>query len=165
MSRPSENIAYEELQWQGIHHIALVTRDLEATLDFYVNLLGMQAGEIFPAVKGRGRHCFVKPGDTKTWGVHFFEYKEAQIFQSAETLKRLSKEPISEDLYRFLPGALQHIAFALPSEDNALALRDKLRLHGVVMTDIYNLGSIRNYIFIDNNGIQLEAASPSNQSG
>lgn len=164
MSRPSEDIVHGELHWLGFHHIALVTRDLDATLDFYVNLLGMQAGDIFRAVKGRGRHCFVKPGDTETWGIHFFEYKEAQIFQSAETLKRLAQEPESEDLYRSLPGALQHIAFALLSEEHALALRDKLRLHGVVMTDIYDLGGIRNYIFIDNNGIQLEAAWPSNQA-
>lgn len=62
--------------------------------------------------------------------------------------------------FRFLPGALQHIAFALTSEQEGMALRSKLKSCGIVMTDIYDQGPIRNFIFVDNNGIQLEAAWP-----
>nr|MBA3790917.1 VOC family protein [Rubrobacter sp.] len=32
--------------WQGFHHVALVTADLDATLRFYEDVLGMEAGEI-----------------------------------------------------------------------------------------------------------------------
>lgn len=37
---------------------------------------------------------------------------------------------------------------------------ERLKFHGVVMTDIYEQTNIRNFIFVDNNGIQLEAAWP-----
>ncbi|GIP38814.1 hypothetical protein J31TS4_20940 [Paenibacillus sp. J31TS4] len=78
-------------------------------------------------------------------------------------MRRLAKHPQSADLYRFLPGALQHIAFALPSEEEGMALREKLRSQGILMTDIYRQGNLRNFIFLDNNGIQLEAAWPNRE--
>ncbi|MBW8351578.1 VOC family protein [Bacillus sp. IITD106] len=142
--------------WQGFHHIALVTRDLDETIRFYKNLLGMQVGTVYPAFKQRGRHCFIKPGNVETWGIHFFEYPDAQVFRSDEELKRLSENPETSDLYSFLPGALQHIAFAVRSEEEGLNLREKLRSEGIIMTEIYDQGRIRNFIFTDNNGIQLE---------
>src|SRR5581483_10013526 len=54
-----------QLPWSGIHHIALLTTDLDATIRFYRDVLGMPTSEIFPSKEGRGRHCliFVKPND------------------------------------------------------------------------------------------------------
>lgn len=146
--------------WQGFHHIALVTQNLDETICFYQNVLGMQVGTVYPAFKQRGRHCFIRPGNVETWGIHFFEYPNAQIFRSDKELKRLSENPAAEELYRFLPGALQHIAFAVHSEEAGLILRAKLMSEGIVMTEIYDQGSIQNFIFTDNNGIQLEVAWP-----
>ncbi|CAG7650210.1 hypothetical protein PAESOLCIP111_06029 [Paenibacillus solanacearum] len=147
-------------QWAGFHHIALVTPDLDETIRFYEQVLGMQAGPVFAAAGRRGRHCFIRPGNVETWGIHFFETADARIFQSIDELKRLAEQPSSDAIYGFLPGALQHIAFSLPSEADGLALRSKLEQLGVVTTAIYDQGRIRNFIFTDNNGIQLEAAWP-----
>ncbi|MCJ8012312.1 VOC family protein [Paenibacillus sp. KQZ6P-2] len=160
MNEQSQKSGLESFNWSGFHHVALVTSDLDGTINFYEKVLGMQVTSLYPATPQRGRHCFVKPGNTKSWGIHFFEYPDAQIFQSADSLRRLSVKPESLDLYRFLPGGLQHIAFALTSEQDGMTLRKKLNAHEVVMTDIYDQGSLRNFIFIDNNGIQLEAAWP-----
>ncbi|QED49907.1 VOC family protein [Cytobacillus dafuensis] len=146
--------------WRGFHHIALITRNLDETIRFYKNVLAMQVGTVYPAFKKRGRHCFIRPGNVETWGIHFFEYPDAQIFRSDEELKRLSKNPAATELYSFLPGALQHIAFAIHSEEEGLTLRAKLLSEGIIMTDIYDQGKIRNFIFTDNNGIQLEVAWP-----
>ncbi|MCU6711935.1 VOC family protein [Paenibacillus sp. J5C_2022] len=158
MNEQGKKVPSESFGWSGFHHVALVTPNLDATLHFYENVLGMQASSVYPATSQRGRHCFVKPGNTESWGIHFFEYRDAEIYQSADALRRLAEKPESEDLYRFVPGSLQHIAFALSSEKEGLALRDKLSSFGIAMTDIYDQGKIRNFIFIDNNGIQLEAA-------
>lgn len=149
-----------DVRWQGFHHTALVTPDLDATIAFYVHTLGMEAGPVFSAAGKRGRHCFIKPGDTRSWGIHFFEYEEAVISQSSEEIKQLAADRNSSSLNRFLPGALQHVAFSLRSETDGMKLRKRLQELGVVMTDIYDQGLIRNFIFLDNNGIQLEAAWP-----
>jgi catechol 2,3-dioxygenase-like lactoylglutathione lyase family enzyme len=144
--------------WRGFHHVALVTPDLNATIRFYRDVLGMQVDKVFPATDGalrplrdrNGRHCFIKPGASEAWGLHFFEQADAQIFAYPATLER----------FTFLPGALQHIAFALPDETAGLALRERLHQHNRQMTPIAELGSIRNTLFLDNNGILLEATWP-----
>jgi hypothetical protein len=33
-----------------------------------------------------------------------------------------------------------------------------MQQQGIVMTDIYEQGALRNFIFVDQNGIQIEAA-------
>lgn len=135
------------IPWRGFHHVALVTRDLDATISFYRDALGMQAGDV---MERRGRHCFINPGGD-TLGLHFFEHADAEIFTQRELLR---------ERHIFLEGALQHIAFALPDEAAALALRERLGRHNVEMTDINDLGALRNFLFFDNNGILLEAAWP-----
>ncbi|MFS0724946.1 VOC family protein [Paenibacillus sp. 1P07SE] len=144
--------------WSGFHHVALVTADLDQTIRFYREVLGMEVSPVYPATPPRGRHCFIKPGTTDAWGIHFFESADALIHQSDDALRRLAANPQGPDLYRFIPGALQHVAFALPSETAGLALRSQLQRHDVLMTGIYDQGSLRNFIFLDPNGIQLEAA-------
>ena len=144
--------------WRGFHHLALVTRDLDQTIEFYENVLGMKAGTVYPAKGGRGRHCFIHPGGTGTKGLHFFEHPEAEIFQSADAIRRLRRDPRGADINRFLPGALQHIAFAAGSEEEALALRNKLVALDIPVTQVYDLGELRDFIFVDNNGIQIEVA-------
>ena len=135
--------------WRGFHHVALVTPDLDATIRFYGDVLGMSVGEVVSATERQGRHCFIKPGDTvETWGLHFFEQPDVEVFAYPETFER----------YAFVPGALQHVAFALPDEAAALALRRRLAAFGVEMTDITNLGEVSNMLFRDNNGLLLEAA-------
>lgn len=133
--------------WRGFHHVALMTPDLDATIRFYGDLLGMQVGPILPGAGDQGRHCFIRPGNTEAWGLHFFEHPDAQIFSYPENFPR----------FAVLPGALQHIAFALPDEAAALTLRQHLAAFGVAMTDIAQIGPISNTLFRDNNGLLLEA--------
>ncbi|MBO0992779.1 VOC family protein [Bacillus sp. SD088] len=146
--------------WQGFHHIALVTPNLDETIHFYQTVLEMEVGDVYPAFKQRGRHCFIKPGKVDTWGIHFFENPEAKIFRSDQELRRLAENPRAAELYSHLPGALQHIAFAVETEEQGLLLREKLKREDIMMTDIYTQGSICNFIFTDNTGIQLEVAWP-----
>jgi catechol 2,3-dioxygenase-like lactoylglutathione lyase family enzyme len=136
--------------WRGFHHLALVTPDLDATIAFYTEVLGMQVSALFPASDRNGRHCFIKPGETDSWGLHVFERADAQIFQFPEEMQR----------FVFIPGALQHIAFALPSRADGLALRERLAAFGVATTEIATLGAIQNTLFWDNNGVMLEATWP-----
>ena len=59
--------------WSGFHHIALVTRDLDATISFYRDVLGMEVIFIAPPEELHGRHCAIRPGgDPNHLGIHFF---------------------------------------------------------------------------------------------
>ena len=133
--------------WRGFHHVALATPDLDATIRFYGDILGMGVGEVVGATERQGRHCFVKPGDdSETWGFHFFEHPDAQLFPWPEG-----------ERFAFVPGALQHVAFSLPDAEAAFALRRRLDGFGVEVAPSTNLGPISNMLFRDNNGLLLEA--------
>ncbi|MFL5803829.1 MAG: VOC family protein [Roseiflexaceae bacterium] len=136
--------------WIGFHHIALVTPDLDATITFYTEVLGMQLTQQFPATERSGRHCFIKPGDTSAWGLHLFEDPHATIFPYPETMPR----------FTIVPGALQHIAFALPDHHAAVARRERLTQFGITPTPFTTIGAIQNMLFHDNNGLLLEATWP-----
>jgi hypothetical protein len=104
----------------------------------------MQVGEIME----RGtRHCFIKPGDSGSWGLHVFEHPSAEVYPYPDPSER----------FVFIQGALQHIAFALPDEQSALSLREHLQRRGVEVTGINDLGRVRNFLFLDNNRMLLEA--------
>ena len=150
MSKNESTAATSAPLWRGFHHIALVTTDLDATIAFYTEVLGMQLTKLFPASDRNGRHCFIKPGATDSWGLHIFEQADAQIFPYPEGMQRFS----------FVPGALQHIAFALPDLAAAHALRERLADHGIATTGIGDLGPVQNMLFRDNSGILLEATWP-----
>lgn len=128
--------------WRGFHHVALITHDLEATVHFYESLLRMTATSIVPL--RQGRHCFIKPGQTESWGIHFLETPDAP-FPDPATLATI---PFT---------AVPHIAFAISGEAAAVELRERLLAQGVTVTNINEMGPIRNILFRDNNGHLLEA--------
>lgn len=136
-------------QWRGIHHIALATPDLDATIAFYQGVLGMQVSDIAPSRAGRGRHClvFAKPDDPDTWGLHYFERGTAGS----------PVQPAARESSASAAGPMLHIAFRLVDDDAANALRERLRIANVAITEIAELGS---FVFSDNNGIMLEATWP-----
>ncbi len=145
--------AEREIAWRGFHHVAVVTRDLDETVRFYRDRLGMQVGEVVdrPAQGAVSRHCFIKPGEAETWGLHFFESPDAEPHAAAG---RLDSEPLLGRV------GMQHIAFALPNEAAGISLRERLREAGVETTAIGSVGPIQNTLFFDNNGLLLEATWP-----
>ena len=142
-----------QITWRGFHHVAVVTRNLDETVHFYRDRLGMQAGEVMDRIAqgAVSRHCFIKPGETETWGLHFFESQDAEHQVAAGKL---------DDEALLGTVGMQHIAFALPDEAAGIALRERLREAGVETTVIGSVGSIRNTLFFDNNGLLLEATWP-----
>lgn len=65
--------------WRGFHHVALVTPDLDATIRFYGEILGMHVDEIAPASGPRGRHCFIRPGEPNVAGTEGFGIETSPV--------------------------------------------------------------------------------------
>jgi catechol 2,3-dioxygenase-like lactoylglutathione lyase family enzyme len=65
------------LPWNDVHHIAIATSNLEETVRFYTEVVGMQAADIQPPNPIHGRTCVIKPGVQAKVELHFFEDVEA----------------------------------------------------------------------------------------
>ena len=138
---------------RGVHHLALNTEDMKATVDFYANVVGMPLVHAMkvPAGLGTGpgnrgnppyeqiRHYFFDMGNDSL--LAFFE-----IPKGAEP--RAKRDGI---------GGMQHVAFAVtPGE--MTALHERLKKAGVEADGpIDILPGLVSLYFFDNNGIRLEA--------
>lgn len=136
--------------WQGINHVTLVTTDLDATVGFYRDVLGMRVVFEAPANPHHGRHAMISPGGAGM-GFHFFEVADAQVFRLPEGVPSRPQ---------FIPGALQHIAITIPDETAATALRERLAARGVPMTPVLEPGrfapGVRMFLFPDPSGLLLK---------
>lgn len=148
MVETSSTFAKTAPAWQGIHHVALVTPNLDATISFYQDVVGMTLLFVAPAGDMHGRHAGLHAGGNFV-GLHFFEMPNAQIFA-----------PPDLSTMHWLPGALHHISIALPDEAAGLAFQKRLEAHGITMTPIMDQGDLWNMVFLDNNGMMVEAAWP-----
>jgi catechol 2,3-dioxygenase-like lactoylglutathione lyase family enzyme len=125
MSEMLPSATHDPRVWRGIHHIALATADLDATVRFYRDVLGMQISNIYRSEAGRGRHALimVKLDDSEVWGLHFFERVAGVSSQSTTTA---SVNGTSQ---------LLHIALRLANRAAAQALRERLSINEVGIGD------------------------------
>jgi len=134
---------------RGIDHLALVTEDLKATMDFYTRVLKMQLVHVrrVPYERDRGqppyenlRHYFFDMGNDTL--LAFFEYPRG--------LARSDRD---------LPGGMQHLAFHVPKRqfDDMIA---HVKSCGVNVIGPVPLGGrFWSAYFYDPNGIRLEFAT------
>jgi catechol 2,3-dioxygenase-like lactoylglutathione lyase family enzyme len=132
----------EPPRWRGINHLALVTPDMDATVRFYVGVLGMRL--VATVMAGPMRHYFFEIGAGNT--VAFFEMK------GMETFAKPAGGPPSRTIQ------FDHLSFNLPDERALLDLRDRLEAAGSEITEVVDHGFVRSVYFTDPNGIALEAS-------
>src|SRR5918994_7146772 len=134
--------AVETPRWRGINHLALVTPDMDATVRFYVGVLGMRL--VATVMAGPMRHYFFELAAGNT--VAFFEMK------GMETFAKPAGGPPSRAIQ------FDHLSFNLPDEQALLDLRDRLEAAGCEITEGVDHGFVRSVYFTDPNGIALEAS-------
>jgi len=146
MSKPPE---LKQPPTRGIDHLAFVTDDLPATMDFYTRVLGMQLVHVrrVPFERDRGqppyhnlRHYFFSMGNDSL--LAFFEYPKGLARQN-----------------RDLPGGMQHVAFHVAPERFDAAV-ERAKSCGVDVIGPVPLGGrFWSAYFYDPNGIRLELAT------
>src|SRR3954454_1425876 len=107
------------MQLRGLHHLTLISGDLERTIAFYRDLLGLAIVHDGPSDDDpQSRHVwFGTPGGEPGSPVPFSQYPELPPGFVAR-------------------GSTHHFALVVDSVDEQLAWRDYLREHGVECTDV-----------------------------
>lgn len=132
------------VHWRGVHHLALVTDDMDATVRFWHGVL--DARLVTTIATDAFRHYFfeVAPGMC----VAFFEYTDEPI----ETYAKPAGVPYSR------AAQFDHLSLGLADEEALLRLRDRLKSFDCEVTDVVDHGIMRSIYFTDPNGIALEAS-------
>ena len=124
----------------GINHLAFITHDLEATIRFYRDLLGMtlEAGIGHDGY----RHYFFRAGEAQ---IAFFAYEGAQPMKP-KPHGAPSREPLGFD----------HVSLTCENREDLFAAKDKLEAAGFDVSGAVDHGTIWSIYFFDPNNIPLE---------
>jgi len=150
----------------GIHHLALVCRDMAATVEFYSGVLGMPLVKTIELPAGMGQHFFFDCGA----GDHlaFFWFPDAP--EPVPGISAPRARPDQGELTSAI-GSMNHVAFQVPA-DRIDRYRERLIARGVPCTEVANHDDsewgisaeqhpgvfVRSIYFQDPDGILLEFA-------
>jgi catechol 2,3-dioxygenase-like lactoylglutathione lyase family enzyme len=157
---------------QGLSHVALVSADMQRTVDFYQGVLG------FPLIKtteipGGGQHFFFDMGDGKS-SLAFFYFPEKHVAEPGVTVPKANvgdpDSGFNPDSYTTAIGSMNHLAFRVAPE-KLMQYKEKLESLGIWVSPImYHFGKdgvsigvapdeqpwLTSIYFRDPDGIQLE---------
>ncbi|MFP6747171.1 MAG: VOC family protein [Alphaproteobacteria bacterium] len=124
----------------GINHLAFITHDLDASIRFYRDLLGMtlEAGVGHDGY----RHYFFRAGEAQ---VAFFAYEGAQAMRAKN-----HGAPTSE------PLGFDHVSLTTNSREELFAHKDRLEAAGFEVSGAVDHGTMWSIYFFDPNNIPLE---------
>lgn len=131
----------KNVKYRGINHLALVTGDMDKTIRFWRDLLGMRL------VAGIG-----KPG----YRQYFFALSESSLIAFYEWA---GAEPVTEkEAGHAITGPIvfDHLCMEVESEDDLWNVKERLEAADIWVSEVIDHGFIHSVFTFDPNGIALE---------
>ncbi|MBI2831465.1 MAG: VOC family protein [Chloroflexi bacterium] len=129
------------VSFNGVNHLAMATGDMDETVRFWRDLLGMRL------VAGLGqpgyRHYFFEISETDL--IAFFEWPGVQPVPNKE-----HGRPVNG------PFIFDHVSFGVETENDLWELKDRLEAAGFHVSDVIDHGFIHSIYAHDPNGIPIE---------
>lgn len=141
-------------QPDGIHHIAVMAADMKSHLDFFSQVMGFPLVGLFDmhGVPG-GKHAFLKMAEHSYFSV-------VELPGVADIPATLGITHAGTGAGASAKGTMQHLAFRAPDGDALLALRDRIRSHGVPVIGPIGHGFCQSIYFAGPDQLTLEVAAP-----
>lgn len=128
-------------EYTGVNHLALATGNMDATVGFWRDLLGMR---LIAGLGGQGyRQYFLQVSDHDM--IAFFEWPGVRAIEEKE-----HGRPVSGQF------AFDHVSFGVGNEDDLWDLKDRLDGAGIWVSEVIDHGFIHSIYTYDPNGIPLE---------
>jgi len=129
------------ITFNGVNHLAMATGDMDRTIRFWRDLLGMR---LVAGLGGPGyRHYFFQISDSDL--IAFFEWPGVKPVAEKE-----HGRPVRG------PFIFDHVSFGVETEDDLWQLKDKLEAAGFPVSDVIDHGFIHSIYAYDPNGIPIE---------
>ena len=129
------------IRYNGVNHLAMATGDMDRTIRFWRDLVGMRL------VAGLGR-----PG----YRHYFFEISDRDLLAFFEWP---GVEPVPEKRHGTPargPFVFDHVSFGLDTRESLWELKDKLSAAGFWVSEVIDHGFILSIYSFDPNGIPIE---------
>jgi catechol 2,3-dioxygenase-like lactoylglutathione lyase family enzyme len=129
------------VRYTGINHLALATGDMERTILFWRDLLGLR---IVAGLGGKGyrQYFFELSGNDL---IAFFEWPGVQPVPEKD-----AGRPVSG------PFAFDHVALGVENADQLWELKDRLNAADIFVSEVIDQGFVHSIYTFDPNGIAVE---------
>jgi catechol 2,3-dioxygenase-like lactoylglutathione lyase family enzyme len=133
----------------GVHHLAICTKDIKKQIDFYTQVVGMELVALY-WMHGVDRtfHGFLKMGNSSIAFVQAPEIGEIKP-QLGVSHPAWTAAPVAG-------GVMQHLALNLDTFDDLLAIRDRVRTYGNWVMGPIDHGFCKSIYLAAPEGIMLE---------
>ncbi len=137
----------------GIHHLAFMAGDIKKHIAFFSDVVGCPLVALFDmhGVPG-GLHAFLRLND------HCY-FSIVQLPKVDQIPIELGKTHAGNGALPCAPGTLQHLAFRVASDADLIAMRDRIRSHGVNIIGPIDHGMCRSIYFAGPDQMTLEVAT------
>jgi len=136
----------------GINHLAISTADMKGVLQYFNEVLGMPLSALYWMHGAENTmHGFLKLNDSSMLAFVFSPLNSKEV-QLGNTHPGNPSAPSTM-------GTMQHLAFNVDSVDDLLALRDRIRSHGIHCMGPADHGFCQSIYFAGPEGISLEVAT------
>jgi catechol 2,3-dioxygenase-like lactoylglutathione lyase family enzyme len=139
----------------GLHHLAISTGNMKAQIEFFSDVLGMELVALYwmHGVAGTW-HGFMRLNDKASVA---FVYND----KIRDTKAQLGVSHAGNPGLPTAPGAMQHVAFNVDSDEELLNMRDRIRSRGVNVIGPLDHGMCKSIYFAGPEGLSLEIATSS----
>ena len=155
----SSSLRGPNFEFRGIHHVALVSRDMARTVAFYRDVLGMPLVKTLELPEGKGQHFFFDAGGAS---IAFFWYPDAPAAEAG-----VVQAPRGGGVSAH--GSMNHLAIAVDL-DALESYRQRLADAGLEVTEVVSHQDpdvivngettfVNSIYFHDPDGIRLEFAA------
>ena len=131
-------------KFNGVNHLAMATGDMDRTIRFWRDLLGMRL------VAGLGkpgyRHYFFEISENDL--IAFFEWPDVESVSEKD-----HGRPVSG------PFIFDHVSFGVETEEDLWEIKDKFSAAGFEVSEAIDHGFIHSIYAFDPNGIPIEFSS------
>jgi len=137
----------------GLHHLAVATRDAKAQIEFFTDVLGLELVALY-WMHGVANtvHAFLRLSDTATLALVQGPEMERIEPQLGVSHAGFTAGPVA-------PGAVQHVALNVDTVDDLLAMRDRIRSRGYWVMGPIDHGMCKSIYLAGPEGLQLELAA------
>jgi catechol 2,3-dioxygenase-like lactoylglutathione lyase family enzyme len=137
----------------GLHHLAVSTGNMKAQIEFFSDVLGMELVALYwmHGVEGTW-HGFLRLNDTAS--IAFVQNDKIAATKPVFGVSHAGSAALPS-----APGTMQHVAFNVDSEEDLLAMRDRIRSRGIVVIGPLDHGMCKSIYFAGLENLALEIAT------
>jgi catechol 2,3-dioxygenase-like lactoylglutathione lyase family enzyme len=140
-------------QPNGIHHLAFMAADIKKHIAFFSQVMGCPLVALFDMHGVPGAlHAFLKMNDHSYFSI-------VQMPELDKIPVELGRTHAGTGAGPSAPGTLQHLAFGVATDADLIAMRDRIRSHGVNVIGPIDHGMCRSIYFAGPDNMTLEVAN------